>query len=95
MNIHIDDITLNELKNELAKKTKPYSVKIYISSIRCGGPTLSLSLYEHKEGDKITVIDGVSFFIEEGLSEFEGDLEISKGLGSSYKIELVGMAPTC
>lgn len=95
MNIRIDESTLNDLKNELSKKTKPYSVKIYVSSIRCGGPTLSLSLYQHKEGDKLTNVNGVDFFIDEGLSEFENDLEISKGLGGGFKIELIGMAPTC
>lgn len=96
MNIIIDDISLNELKEDLSKKENKDSIKIFVAAMRCSGPSLSLALYEKKPGDKVVSVDGVDFYLDEGVEEYGESLDISKreGFGGGYNIKISDINPT-
>ncbi len=96
MNIIIDDISLNELKEDLSKKENKDSIKIFVAAMRCSGPSLSLALYEKKPEDKVVNVDGVDFYLDQGVEEYGESLEISKreGFGGGYNIKICNIDPT-
>lgn len=95
MNITIDKTALTELKNELVKSEKN-AIKIFVSAVRCGGPSLSLAFYNKKDGDNTVKADGIDFYLDNGVEEFGDGIEISKreGFGGGYSINFSDIKPT-
>lgn len=89
MNIIIDKPALIELQKEL-KQFEKDSVRIFVSTMRCSGPSLSLAFYNKKDEDKIINSDGINFYLENGIEEFGEAINISKseGFGGGYSVEL-------
>lgn len=87
MNIVINKTALQELKSELRKSEKD-TVKLFVSAVRCGGPTLSLAFYNRKGGDNITTVEEIDFYLDNGVEEYGDNIEISKreGFGGGYLV---------
>lgn len=70
MNINVTDKASKELKKYLKSKgLDDHSFRIYVAGFGWGGPNFGIALDEQKDGDKTQEIDGLTFVVEEDLTE--------------------------
>ena len=67
MEIHVTEVALETLKRLLAKDKNNQAIYIYLAGIGCGGggkASFSLAPVNHKEGENILEVEGITFIYD-------------------------------
>ena len=81
--LNVSETAVANVKEYLNQEKIESSIRIFIMSGGCSGPSLGLALDEVKENDLTFEEDGINFLVEKGLAETCGAITVDYREASS------------
>ncbi len=74
--IEVSPSATKALKAFFEEKNIDSPVRVFLQSGGCGGPSLRLSLDEAKGTDNTSLVEGITYLIDAGLSQVSGEVKV-------------------